>query len=200
MVTATSAALMPRVRWSWLWSRSSDLIWNFAPFWLGFPAVLLLYMARSVGTAGTGSIWSFTVAGRDVHLMAVVMYLYGPLVDAPHLWATIARTYTDQEEWAARRRLFIGSLLWFVIGPAVILLPYALRAVLHLPAGTETFGVIVWGNFFTFYALYHINKQHWGFIALYKRKNGDFPDERESRADRLFFHTAIWLPYVAMLT
>jgi len=51
-----------------------------------------------------------------------------------------------------------------------------------------------------FYALFHINKQHWGFVALYKRKNADFGDERENRVDRLFFYVAIWLPYAAMVS
>jgi hypothetical protein len=201
MVTAVSSeVVIPKVRWSWLWDRRSDLSWNFLPFWLCLPVALVMLAARNLGDAAENPTWNFTVGGRHVHLLGIVMFFYGPLVDAPHLWATIARTYTDAEEWAARRRLFIASLLWFVIGPVVIVLPYALRAVGLLPPGSETVGWIAWSNFFTFYALFHINKQHWGFISLYKRKNGDLADARENRADQRFFYAAIWLPYVAMLT
>ena len=200
MVSLTSSALMPRVRWSWLWSRKSDITWNLLPFWLSFGLVGVLFAARNLGGRMDNPVWNFTVSGHEVHLATWMMYVYGPLVDAPHLWATIARTYTDKDEWAARRRLFLGSFVWLAIGPAVILFPYALRAVFHLAPGFELKGWVLWSNFFTFYALFHINKQHWGFISLYKRKNGDMSDAGENRVDSLFYYTAIWLPYVAMLT
>ena len=201
MVTAAApSALLPTVRWSWLWSRRSDLAWTFLPFWLALPLVAILYAARDLGGAADNPVWNFTLGGRHIHLLGFVMYFYGPLVDAPHLWATIARTYTDREEWATRRRLFLGSLVWFFVGPAVILLPYVVHALMPSRASEDSIGWVLWSNFFTFYALFHINKQHWGFIALYKRKNGDLADSRENRADQLFFYSAIWLPYVAMLT
>jgi hypothetical protein len=200
MTTATPESFMPRVRWSWLWTQKRDLVWNLLPFWLGLALVALLYATRSVGPTADNPMWSFSIAGREFQVMTLMLLFYGPLVDAPHLWATIARTYTDREEWAARRRLFIGSLLAFAIGPIVILLPYALRAVVPLPPGAETLGWLLWTTVFGFYTIFHINKQHWGFVCLYKRKNNDSADETENRVDALYFQTAIWLPYVAMLT
>jgi hypothetical protein len=86
-----------------------------------------------------------------------------------------------------------------VIGPAVIALPYLLRVTVGFPAGKEALTWLSWTRFFELYALFHIAKQHWGFVSLYKRKNADMSDERENRADALFFKTAIWLPYAAML-
>jgi hypothetical protein len=199
-MTATAAAptVAPRVRWSWLWARRTDLLWNLVPFWLGFVFLGLLY-ATGVTGSNSRTMWTFTIAGHTVSAMAVILYLYGPLVDAPHLWATIARTYTDKEEWASRRRLFLMSLLAFAIGPAIVLLPYAVGALVSLPAGAEGIGWAVWSTAFSFYALFHINRQHWGFVALYNRKAGDSGNRTETRADAWFFQTAIWLPYVAML-
>jgi len=201
VASAASAPVVesqPRVRWSYLWSQRSDLAFNFIPFWIGLVLVALLYAARNLGMTNN-PVYDFTVGGVHIHLATWVMYLYGPLVDAPHLWATIARTYTDSEEWAQRRTLFIASFAALLLGPAVILLPYALRAVSALPAGAENAGWLLWSNFFTFYALFHINKQHWGFVALYRRKNKD-TDAREMRIDQLFFYTAIWAPFAAMVT
>ena len=63
----------------------------------------LLYADRDL--AMNGQVGMFTLAGRHVSLSGVILFLYGPLVDAPHLWATIARTYTDRDEWAQRRRI-----------------------------------------------------------------------------------------------
>jgi len=188
----------PRVRWSYLWNRRSDLMFNFIPFWIGIGIIGLLYAAKDFARADN-PVYDFMIGGFHLHLATWVLYLYGPFVDAPHLWATIARTYADKDEWAKRKPLFIGSLAALLIGPAVILLPYLLRAVSLVPAGHEELGWIMWSNFFTFYAIFHIQKQHWGFVALYRRKNQDM-DLREMKIDKWFFYTAIWAPFAAMIT
>lgn len=200
MIATTPDSLMPRVRWSWLWTQKRDLVWNLLPFWFGFGFVALLFATRSLGPTADNPGWHFSIAGREIQVMGLMLFLYGPLVDAPHLWATISRTYTDREEWAARRRLFLGSLLAFAIGPAIILLPYVVGAVVPLPPNVLDWGWLVWVAAFGFYTIYHINKQHWGFIGLYKRKNGDGTNAMENRFDSLFFTPAIWLPYFAMFT
>jgi hypothetical protein len=185
------------MRWSWLWSVREDVTWNLLPFWLGLALGLFLLTWWQVAAWAHWHV-KFPEAATQARLTGMVMYLYGPLIDAPHLWATIARTYTDAAEWNERRRFFLGSLVWFFIGPIAILLPYALRAVGLYPAGYENLGWTLWSQFFTFYALYHINKQHWGFVSLYRRKNGEATSEYQ--IDRAFFTTAIWLPYAAWLT
>ena len=188
----------PRVSWQWLWSPRADLYWNLIPFWLGFLLLGALWWTRDGGTTPDSPGWHFTFAGEEVSVMVLAFTLYGPLIDGPHLWATIARTYVDADEWAVRRWLFISSLLALVLGPAMILLPYVINAVLPLSADKLDWGFIAWSWAFGTYALYHINKQHWGFVCLYKRKNGD-NDARESRIDAYFFNIAIWAPYVAMV-
>jgi hypothetical protein len=201
MNAATHALATPRVRWTWLWGFKSDLYWTLLPFWVCAGLAAILVGARNLGSTETNPVWNFTVNGRAIHLAAIVMFFYAPLVDAPHLWATIARTYADRGEWASRKRLFLWSFLWLVIGPALILAPYLLRLIVPgLPAGAETITWVAWSNFFTFYALFHINKQHWGFISLYKRKNDDIADPLENRADSFFFFSAIWLPFAAYVT
>ena len=200
MTSLTAVAVpdsTPRVRWTWLWSSREDVTWNLLPFWLSLVLGVFLLSWWQIAAWAHWPV-KFPEAATQARITGLVMYLYGPLIDAPHLWATIARTYTDAGEWVERRRLFIGSLLWFVIGPAAILLPYALRTISLYPAGYENVGWVVWSHFFTFYALYHINKQHWGFVALYRRKNGEATSEYQ--IDRAFFTMAIWLPYVAWLT
>ncbi len=198
MTTATGETLLPRFRWSWLWSKQRDLVWNLLPFWVGLAFVAILYATRTRGLTADNPDWKFWLGGRQINIVAISLFLYGPLVDAPHLWATIARTYTDREEWASRRRLFIASLLAFAIGPTLVLLPYVGRALGVVPAGYESLGWHFWIMAFGLYTMFHINKQHWGFVCLYKRKNGDGAAV-ENRVDALFFNTAIWLPYVAML-
>ena len=38
------------------------------------------------------------------------------LIDAPHVFGTLSRTYFDASEWKTRKRLLLGSLLFFVVG------------------------------------------------------------------------------------
>ena len=47
-------------------------------------------------------------------------------LDSPHLFGTFSRTYLDRQEFRERRTLLTGSLLWFLAGPAMILLGYGL--------------------------------------------------------------------------
>ncbi len=195
--TSPAAAPAPRVRWNWLWSAREDFTWNLLPFWASLALGIFLLAWWQIAQWAHWDV-RLPEAATQARITGLVMYLYGPFIDAPHLWATISRTYTDAAEWNERRRLFIGSLVWFVIGPAVILLPYALSAMSPYPAGHENAGWILWSQFFTFYAIFHINKQHWGFISLYRRKNGEGTGEMQ--IDRRFYQTAIWLPYAAWLT
>src|SRR6478609_10954156 len=44
------------------------------------------------------------------------------LIDAPHVFGTFSRTYFDKSEWKTRKRLLLGSLLFFIVGPTLVLL------------------------------------------------------------------------------
>src|SRR5207244_6885363 len=75
------------------------------------------------------------------------------LIDAPHVFGTFSRTYFDASEWKTRRRLMLGSLLFFAVGPAMVLLGVGF---------TFFFIAALW-------AYYHLVKQHYGFMVLYKK-------------------------------
>ncbi len=169
------------------------------PFWLGFALVGALYATRGTGPTAEDPLWKLSFAGREWNLVTIAFILYGPVVDGPHLWATISRTYTDSEEWASRRRLLISSLLAFGVGPVLVLLPYVIRAILPTTQYSLTWGWSLWLFVLGNYANFHINKQHWGFVCLYKRKNGDCDSVTENRIDAWFFQTVIWLPYIALI-
>ncbi|MFT3723919.1 MAG: hypothetical protein QM773_10060 [Hyphomonadaceae bacterium] len=196
--TGTGSVGSGRVRWSWLWSTRQDFVFNLLPFWLGYVLLAALFLTRNSGT-GVDPHWMASLGGRSFDIMVIAAMLYGPLIDGPHLWATIARTYTDTKEWAARRTLFLTSLLAFIVGPVVILIPYLINMVVPLPRPVLDWGWIAWTLGFSLCVIHHINQQHWGFVSLYKRKNGE-SDPRERRIDQAYFLTALWSPYVAMMT
>ncbi|HUA63617.1 MAG TPA: hypothetical protein VML19_32980 [Verrucomicrobiae bacterium] len=98
--------------------------------------------------------------------------------DGTHIFATASRTYFDRESRERQRSLLFGSLaFFFCLGPALVLLH--LVAVLYLLVG-------VW-------AYYHVIRQHYGFMVLYKVKNRDL-QPGDNRLDRLFLGVALVFP------
>ena len=103
-------------------------------------------------------------------------------IDGPHVLATVTRTYFDNN---ARRRL--GPLLWVAI-------PAMLAGPLMVAAGGELLFytlAITWLH-------YHIAKQHFGFVMLYRHKAGD-RDRIDYLLDRWFLLTSLMLPFARLL-
>jgi uncharacterized membrane protein len=104
------------------------------------------------------------------------------LIDAPHVFGTFSRTYFDRSEWQSRRRLLLGSLLFFLIGPLAVISGVGL---------VFFFIAALW-------AYYHLVKQHYGFMVLYKKKNGDLAP-LDNALDRLLLMFAFNYPFVAFV-
>jgi hypothetical protein len=104
------------------------------------------------------------------------------LIDAPHVFGTFSRTYFDKSEWKTRKRLLLGSLLFFILGPSLVL----------LGAGFTFFFVAA------LWAYYHLVKQHYGFMVLYKKKNNDLAPI-DNALDRLLLMFAFNYPFVAFI-
>src|SRR5438132_8377972 len=104
------------------------------------------------------------------------------LIDAPHVFGTFSRTYFDASEWKTRKRLLLGSLLFFVVGPTLVLLGFGF---------TFFFVAALW-------AYYHLVKQHYGFMVLYKKKNNDLAPV-DNALDRLLLLFAFNYPFVAFV-
>jgi hypothetical protein len=104
------------------------------------------------------------------------------LIDAPHVFGTFSRTYFDRSEWKTRKRLLLGSLLFFVVGPVLVLLGFGF---------TFFFVAALW-------AYYHLVKQHYGFMVLYKKKNNDLAPI-DNALDRWLLMFAFNYPFVAFI-
>jgi hypothetical protein len=98
-------------------------------------------------------------------------------VDGPHVIATVTRTYFDKQE---RKRL--GWFLW-------VIFPLVAAGPLMVWAGQASL-------FFLFavcWQHYHIAKQHFGFVMLWKAKNKE-RDPLDLKLDRWFLLTSTILP------
>jgi hypothetical protein len=104
------------------------------------------------------------------------------LIDAPHVFGTFSRTYFDRAERGARKRLLWGSLIFFLIGPLMV----------WAGAGLVFFFLAA------LWAYYHLVKQHYGFMVLYKKKNNDLAVV-DNALDRALLLLAFTYPFVAFV-
>src|SRR5437016_7077547 len=146
----------------WIINAREDLIWFIGSVASSY-ALLILYVTGVVSLIPMVAGWAI-------------------LVDAPHVFGTFSRTYFDASEWKTRKRLLLGSLLFFVVGPAMVL----------LGAGFTFFFIAA------LWAYYHLVKQHYGFMVLYKKKNHDLA-AIDNALDRLLLMFAFNYPFVAFI-
>ena len=146
----------------WIISAREDLLWFIGSVAASY-ALLVLYVTGVLPLIPMVAGWAI-------------------LIDAPHVFGTLSRTYFDKSEWKTRKRLMLGSLLFFVIGPTMVLLGAGL---------TFFFLAALW-------AYYHLVKQHYGFMVLYKKKNSDLAPI-DNVLDRLLLMFAFNYPFVAFI-
>ncbi|HSP63330.1 MAG TPA: hypothetical protein VLQ90_10145 [Pyrinomonadaceae bacterium] len=161
--TETITQARPRaISLRWIISAREDLIWFVGSVASSY-ALLILYVTGVLPLIPMVAGWAI-------------------LIDAPHVFGTLSRTYFDFSEWKTRKRLLLGSLLFFVVGPTLVLLGLGF---------TFFFVAALW-------AYYHLVKQHYGFMVLYKKKNNDLAPV-DNALDRLLLMFAFNYPFVAFI-
>src|SRR5438067_6105145 len=107
MSTATETLDQARPRaisLRWIINAREDLIWFIGSVASSY-ALLILYLTGMLPLIPMVAGWAI-------------------LIDAPHVFGTLSRTYFDASEWKTRKRLLLGSLLFFVVGPTLVLLGF----------------------------------------------------------------------------
>ena len=98
--------------------------------------------------------------------------------DGTHVFAMASRTFFDREARRQHRKLFFGSLAFFFsLGPALVLLGW-------MPVLVAI--IAIW-------AYYHVVRQHYGFMVLYKVKNKDL-QPLDNKLDRVWLGTMLVFP------
>jgi hypothetical protein len=160
--TITEQARSSAVSLRWIINAREDLIWFVGSVASSY-ALLILYVTGVLPLIPMVAGWAI-------------------LIDAPHVFGTLSRTYFDRSEWKTRKRLMLGSLLFFIVGPILVLLGWGLALF---------FVAALW-------AYYHLVKQHYGFMVLYKKKNNDLAPV-DNALDRLLLMFAFNYPFVAFI-
>jgi len=134
-----------------------------------------------IGSVVSSYVLLFLYVWGIVPLIPMVA-VWAILIDAPHVFGTFSRTYFDRTERHNRARLLWGSLLFFAIGPVLVLAGFGF---------VFLFVAALW-------AYYHLVKQHYGFMVLYKKKNGDLA-RVDNVLDRTLLLFAFNYPFVEFI-
>lgn len=164
-----------RMSMNWIVNRKSDLLWF-------------------IGGALAGYGMFFLHAGLSVD-MITVWFLWVVLLDSPHFFGTYVRTYFDKEEFQKRKKLLIGSLAWFFVGPAALGISYLLHG---MNVANYRFPFLLFIVFFNLWAYWHVVRQHYGIMSLYKKKNNDF-DQVDFRIDQGILYVGLLAPFLAFI-
>jgi hypothetical protein len=154
---------------NWITGKRYDLAWYIGAAISGY---LLIWMNLGLGISVLLLLWFWIVA-----------------VDGPHVFGTISRTYLDRKEWQSRAKLFLGSLFWFLPGPLLIVS----GILMNTPIPYFLFLV-----FAQLWAYWHVVRQHYGFLTLYQKKNGEVSG-RSNGVDYWVFYMMMLLPFVSFL-
>ncbi len=111
-----------------------------------------------------------------------VFLVFTLLVDGPHVWSTMTRTYFDKSERKKRKLQLFAIVPLLLIGPTMGMLGLA-----------GLFFVLAYA-----WAYYHHAKQEYGFVMLYKAKNKDHA-AFDMKLDRGFIMVSFILPYAYYL-
>jgi hypothetical protein len=130
-----------------------------------------------IGSAAAGYLYLLLYTAMRVPI-DYLWWFWSVGFDGTHIFGTASRTFFDSEARARQSKLLYGSLLFFfAIGPVMVL------------AGMSKWLAIGVGT----WAYYHVVRQHYGFMVLYKVKNRDLA-RLDNTLDRVFLGAMLFFP------
>jgi hypothetical protein len=125
----------------------------------------------------------------------MVLFLWGVLFDGTHVWGTYARSYLAPD--AGSREALPGRWSWglLLVGPAVAVIDFFLCT-----PGPSQLGQAGWlFRYFLagayLWAYWHLVRQHYGFLVLYRRRAGD-TSRHGGRLDTYLLWVGCLYPYL----
>jgi hypothetical protein len=192
-------------RFHWILDAKKDLVFYLGSALAGwFYAAVVYYAIRILDDPLKDSLGYLSLGGLylPLTLELLVVASWAFVLDAPHVWVTLARTLFDPDEWQTRGPELARSFGWFALGPLCVVLPYAIGSLsaplgYPLPTGVMALGIVVFLVGFRLWAYYHVVRQHWGFFSLYKRKA---QDHAHAKLDYWFFNLTMYLPLIIFIS
>jgi hypothetical protein len=169
----------------WIISRREDLLWFQGTVLAGLALVAFFVSAPPLTDA----------AYAPAHPAVLALLAWGVLFDGTHVFGTYARTYLAGD--AESRAALPGSISWTIVlvGPAIAVADHLL-----CQPGPSQLGRAGWlfRAFLLFaylWAYWHLVRQHYGFLVLYRRRAGGGAPRR-IHLDTLVLWAGCLYPYV----
>lgn len=167
----------------WIISRHQDLLWFHGSVVAGLILLgIFLNLAPLNSTNYTAT-----------HPAVILLLLWGIFFDGTHVWGTYARTYFAAHDTHSRLGL-PSHLAWgfLLIGPGLAIVDYLWFT--PEPSLVGQAGVL-FRHFLVFaylWAFWHLIRQHYGILVLYRRKAG----ETTGQLDTVFLWLGSLYPYL----
>jgi hypothetical protein len=174
-LAASAPAPPARAASPWILSATQDLLWFQGSALAGLALLLVFRLTPPI-----------TAAGSVAQPALLVLLAWGVLFDGTHVMGTWARSYLAPDP--ASRAGLPGRrwLLLLAVGPAVAVVDHlAFPSGAGLHAGGPLFALFLLAALL--WAYFHLVRQHWGFVALYRRRAPQEPTP--ARLDE----AALWL-------
>jgi hypothetical protein len=169
---------------SWIVSRRVDLVWFHGAVLAG--VALLAFFALAPRLDGT----SYAIA----HPAVVALFLWGVVFDGTHVFGTYLRSYLAPD--AARARLPGGASIALVfVGPLIALVDHLVCTPVPSLLSHAGWMFRAFLLFAYLWAYYHLVRQHYGFLALYRRR-AHAVDERERKLETLLLWVGTLYPFL----
>jgi hypothetical protein len=169
----------------WIISRKDDLLWFQGSVLAGVALLILFFLAPKLDNESYN-------AGNFV---IMVLFLWGALFDGTHVWGTYARSYLAPDDGS--RAALPGRWSWLVllVGPALALVDHWF--IEPGPSQLASAGWLFRGflMFAYLWAYWHLVRQHYGFLILYRRKAGE-ESKAGARLDTLLLWVGCLYPYL----
>jgi hypothetical protein len=163
----------------WIINKRSDLLWLIGPVIFSIAALALFYFF----TAGINT---------DISKTVFIFYIAWALIfDSSHFFATYTRTYFDKPFFRQNRPVLLITWCTFLIGPLFIGLPFLFSKDINLLRNTFT----IFNRFCICMAYFHLVRQHWGIIAIYRRRNNE-TDNTTRRMEHALLLLGCFLPFL----
>ncbi len=180
----SSTSLAP-VSQPWIISRRSDLLWFQGSVLAGVALLLFFRWMPHLDDASYA----------PGHPAVLLLLLWGVLFDGTHVWGTYARSYLALDD--ASRASLPGRWSWGVvlIGPLIALIDDAFFE--SGPSQLGSAGMLFRGflAFAYLWAYYHLVRQHYGFLSLYRRRAGEH-SPAGNRLDSAILWAGCLYPYL----
>jgi NAD(P)H-flavin reductase len=120
----------------------------------------------------------------------IIFWVWSYFIDAPHIYGTIVRTYCDKQEWQTRPYTLLFGVLWYFLGAFVSLFSYYINSFVPL---------ISYNILLAFWSYWHVTRQHYGMLIIYKYKNNDFDVTIDNILDSMVLYLGLLLPYFSFI-